>query len=91
MMGYLKYEETGHLKLKFRVIEIDENKNGSRKNYKHKVTYPDEPFKDEWLFLDLKNKKYYEYGFMRSREIYEVILKSQNISSLNWGKNSNNK
>jgi len=75
MTGFLEYGDL----LKFRVIQI-KNKNDGKRNFKHKVTYPDDDndFKDEWLFLDLKTKKYYASRYVNnvsqrySGEIFDI-------------------
>jgi len=69
MTGILEYEDDP---LKFRVIEI-KGKNDGKRNFKHKVTYPDDDdrYVDEFLFLDLKNRKYYAKG--HSGAIFDIF------------------
>jgi len=66
----------------------------AKKNFKHKVTYPNnDNFEDEWLFLDLKTKKYYASGYYDdvsqrySGEIFDIGIDTD--ESQNKDKNSN--
>jgi len=72
MTGKLEYRGSC---LKFQVIEIDPTK-----HFMHKVTYPNECFRNEWLLIDLTSeKKYHANRTQNSHNLYHISNDPDNV------------